>query len=216
MPKAVVLTQYGPPDVLVWSDIPMPEPGPGQVRIRIKAAGVIPTDPKIRRGDLAAVWRLPPSAVLGFEMAGVVDALGPSVSGVKEGDEVATFQLSLGGYGEYALVSSWTPKPANVSWSAAAALPASAEAAVGTLKQLRVSPGETLLILVGAASPRDHDLVRSLGGVPVSYGAGLADRVREISPSVDAVLDAAGKGGLPDAIALAGGPARVITLADER
>ncbi len=69
--------------------------------------------------------------------------------------------------------------------------------------------------VVGAASPRDHDLVRSLGGVPVTYGAGLADRVREISPSVDAVLDAAGKGGIPDAIALAGGPARVITLADE-
>src|SRR6266705_4203311 len=69
--------------------------------------------------------------------------------------------------------------------------------------------------VVGAASPRDHDLVRSLGGVPVIYGAGLADRVREISPSVDAVLDAAGKGELPDAISLAGGPARVMTLADE-
>jgi len=237
MPKAVVLTQYGPPEVLVWSDVPMPEPGPGQVRIRIKAAGVSPTDPKIRRGDLAAVWRLPPNAVLGFEMAGVVDALGPSVSGVKEGDEVATFQLSLGGYGEYALVSSWTPKPPNVTWSDAAALPASAEAAVGTLKQLRISPGETLLILgaagsvgiiatqlaaargvtvIGAAAPRDHDLVRSLGGLPVSYGAGLAGLVRGIRPSVDAVLDAAGKGGLPDAIALAGGgPARVMTLADE-
>ena len=52
MPKAVVLTNYGPPDVLVWSDVPMPEPGPGQVRIRVKAAGVSPTDPKIRRGDL--------------------------------------------------------------------------------------------------------------------------------------------------------------------
>jgi NADPH:quinone reductase-like Zn-dependent oxidoreductase len=236
MPKAVVLTQYGPPEVLIWSDVPMPEPGPGQVRIRIKAAGVSPTDPKIRRGDLAAVWRLPPNAVLGFEMAGVVDALGPSVSGVKEGDEVATFQLSLGGYGECALVSSWTTKPASVSWSAAAALPASAEAAVGTLKQLRITPGETLLVLgaagsvgviatqlavaqgvsvIGAASPRDHDLVRDLGAIPVSYGPGLADRVRQYVPSVDAVLDAAGKGGLPDAIALAGGPARVITLADE-
>jgi len=236
MPKAVVLTRYGPPEVLVWSDVPMPEPGPGQVRIRIKAAGVSPTDPKIRRGDLEAVWRLPPNAILGFEMAGVVDALGPSVSGVREGDEVATFQLGLGGYGEYALVSTWTSKPANVSWSDAAALPASAEAAVGTLKQLRVSSGETLLILgaagsvgviatqlatsqgvtvIGAAAPRDHDMVRDLGGVPVSYGPGLADRVRQLVPSVDAVLDAAGKGGLPDAIALAGGPARVTTLADE-
>ena len=236
MPKAVVLTKYGPPDVLVWTDVPMPEPGSGQVRIRIKAAGVSPTDPKIRRGDLEAVFPLPANAILGFEGAGIVDALGPSVSGVKEGDEVASLLLGLGGYAEYVLASSWTLKPPNVSWSDAAALPSSAEAAVGILKQLGVSRGETLLILgaagsvgmiatqlavsrgltvIGVASPRDHDLVRDLGGVPVTYGAGLVERVREISPAVDAVLDAAGKGELPDAITLAGGPARVMTLADE-
>ena len=236
MPKAVVLTHYGPPDVLVWSDVPMPEPGPGQVRIRVKAAGVMPTDLQIRRGDLQAAYPLPPDAILGFEAAGVIAALGPSVSGVQEGDEVASLLLGLGGYSEYALASSWTPKPPNVSWGEAAALPASAEAAVRTLKQLGVSRGEILLILgaagsvgmiatqlavswgvtvIGAASARDHDLVRDLGGAPVLYGAGLADRVREHSPSVDAVLDAAGKGGLEDAITLAGGPARVVTLADE-
>jgi NADPH:quinone reductase-like Zn-dependent oxidoreductase len=174
--------------------------------------------------------------VLGFEASGVVDALGSSVTGVQEGDAVACLLgWGLGGYGEYAIASSWTHKPPNVSWSGAAALPASAEAAVGILKQLEVTGGETLLILgaagsvgmvatqlavaedltvIGAASPRDHELVRNLGAVPVGYGAGLADRVREISPSVDAVLDAAGKGGLPDAITLAGGPARVMTLAD--
>src|SRR5207245_11336348 len=161
---------------------------------------------------------LPPNAVLGFEAAGVGDALGPSVSGVKEGDEVASLLLGLGGYGEYALASSWTPKPPNVSWSDAAALPASAEAAVGILKQLSVSRGETLLILgaggsvgmiatqfavsrgvtvIGAASPRDHELVRDLGGAPVIYGAGLADRGREISPSGGGGLDAAGKRGPP-------------------
>jgi NADPH:quinone reductase-like Zn-dependent oxidoreductase len=76
MSKAVVLTKYGTPDVLVWSDVPIPEPGPGQVRIRIKAAGVSPSDLKIRRGDLQAVFKLPPGAVLGFEAAGVVDAVG--------------------------------------------------------------------------------------------------------------------------------------------
>jgi NADPH:quinone reductase-like Zn-dependent oxidoreductase len=107
---------------------------------------------------------------------------------------------------------------------------------VGILKQLGLARGETLLVLgaagsvgmiatqlavsrgavvVGAAAPRDHDRVRHLGAVPVGYGPGLADRVREIVPSVDAVLDAAGKGGLLDAIDLAGGSARVMTLADE-
>jgi NADPH:quinone reductase-like Zn-dependent oxidoreductase len=232
-----VLTKFGPPDVLVWSDVPMPEPGPGQVRIRIKAAGVSPTDPKIRHGDLEAVFPLPDRAVLGFEAAGVIDALGPSVSGATKGNEVATFLgPGLGGYGEYALASSWTTKPPNISWSDAAALPASAEAAVGLLKQLRVAGGETLLVLgaagsvgmiatqlavsrgvkvIGAASPRDHELVRDLGGVPVRYGAGLADRVREISSTVDAVFDAASKGALADAMPLAGDPARVLTISDE-
>ena len=236
MPKAVALTKYGPPDVLVWKDVAMPAPGPGQVRIRVRAAGVSPTDPKIRRGDLAAAFTLPPDTVLGFEAAGVVDALGPHVSGVQEGDDVAAYLLGLGGYGEYVVASAWTRKPANVSWSDAAALPASAEAAVGVLKQLAVTKGESLLILgaagsvgmiatqlaasqgvtvIGAASPRDHELVRELGGVPVEYGSGLAERIRGRGLTVDAVLDAAGKGGLSDAVELAGGPDRVLTLADE-
>src|SRR5437899_11783799 len=83
MPKAVVLTGYGPPDVLVWKDVALPEPGPGQVRIRVKAAGVSPSDAKIRHGDVQTVFRLPPKAVLGFEAAGVDAAIGPAVSGVK-------------------------------------------------------------------------------------------------------------------------------------
>src|SRR6266567_3316003 len=152
MPKAVVLTEYGPPDVLVWRAVPMPYPGPGQVRVRVNAAGVSPTDPKIRAGYVQAAFPLRPDAVLGFEAAGVVDMLGPDVSGVAEGDEVASLLPVLGGYAEYVLASSWTPKPHNVSWSDAAALPSSAEAAVGTLKQLGVSRGETLLILGAAGS----------------------------------------------------------------
>jgi NADPH:quinone reductase-like Zn-dependent oxidoreductase len=236
MPKAVALTKYGPPDVLVWKDVPMPEPGPRQVRIRVKCAGVSPTDPKIRRGDLKAVFALPPDAVLGFEAAGIIDALGSAVDGVEKGDEVACLLSGLGGYAEYALSSSWTRKPTDVSWSDAAALPASAEAAVGVLKQLGLTGGETLLILgaagsvgmiaaqlavsrgatvIGAAAPRDHELVRALGAVPISYGPGLGDRVRETGASVDAVLDAAGQGELNEAVDLAGGPERVVTLADE-
>jgi hypothetical protein len=145
---------------------------------------------------------------------------------------------ALGGYGEYALASSWTAKPAGVSWADAAALPASAEAAVGTLRQLRVASGETLFILGGGGSvgliatqlalaagvrvisatgARDEGLARELGAIPVRYGPELRAQVRTHIDvgKVDAVLDAAGKGGLDDAVALAGGPARVITLADE-
>src|SRR5258708_3916648 len=236
MPKAVVLTRYGPPDVLVWRGVPLPEPGPGQVRIRVKAAGVSPTDAKIRNGDVQAVFPLPPEAILGFEAAGVVDAIGPSVSGVNVGDNVASLLAGLGGYAEYVLASSWTPKPPNVTWSDAAAVPVAAEAALGILKQLRVVRGETLLVLgaagsvgmiatqlaaswgvtvIGAAAPRDQDLVRSLGAVPVTYGDGLADRVRRVVESGDALADAAEKRGLADAIALAIGPARGLPLAHQ-
>jgi NADPH:quinone reductase-like Zn-dependent oxidoreductase len=100
MPKAVVLTGYVPPDVLVWRNIPLPEPGPGQVRIRVKAGGVSPIDTKIRHGDVQAVFPLPPEAILGFEAAGVVDGIGPSVSGVHVGDNVASLLAGLGGYAE--------------------------------------------------------------------------------------------------------------------
>ncbi|HEU4650682.1 MAG TPA: alcohol dehydrogenase catalytic domain-containing protein [Croceibacterium sp.] len=215
----------------------MPAAGDGEIRIRVRAAGVSPTDAKIRRGDLEKAFPLQPDAILGFEAAGVVDDLGPGANGVALGDAVAAFLPSLGGYAEYAIASSWTPKPDRVSWTEAAALPVAAEAAVGTLKELHVKSGESLLILgaagaVGvvatqlalaagltvyaAAAPRDHEMLRELGAVPVRYGASLLADVRSYTDRVDAVLDAAGKGGLTDALMLAGGPTRVVTLADER
>jgi NADPH:quinone reductase-like Zn-dependent oxidoreductase len=237
MPNASVLTSYGPPQVLEWKQVAMPEPGAGEIRIRVRAAGVSPTDAKIRRGDLAEAFPLRGDGVLGFEAAGVVDALGPGANSVALGDAVAAFLPRLGGYAEYAIASSWTPKPDSVSWADAAALPVAAEAAVGTLKELHVKSGDSLLILgaagsVGviatqlalaagltvyaAAAPGDHELLRELGAVPVRYGASLLVEVRAHTEHVDAVLDAAGKGGLTDALTLAGGPTRVVTLADEK
>lgn len=236
MPYAAVLTGYGSPETLVWSEVALPAPGPGQIRMRVHAAGVGPTDLKIRRGDLREVFPLPDPAVLGFEAAGTVDALGPGVTGVSPGDEVAAQLPALGGYGEYALASAWTAKPATVSWADAAALPASAEAAVGVLRQLGVTSGETLLVLGGGGSvgviatqlavsqgltvfsatgPSDEQFAKDLGAIPVRYGSALLAQMRAHVGKVDAVFDAGGKGGLRDAVELAGGPARVITLADE-
>jgi NADPH:quinone reductase-like Zn-dependent oxidoreductase len=237
VPSACVITEYGPPGVLEWKEVPVPEPGEGQVRIRVRVSGVGPTDLKIRRGDLKAIFPLPEPAVLGFETAGVVDAIGSEVSGVAVGDEVAAWLPSLGGYGEYALAAAWTRKPAQVTWNDAGALPASVEAAVGVLRQLDVAEGETLLILgaggsvgmiatqlavrqgvkvIGAVGARDEALTRELGATPVLYGGNLLASVREVTDRVDATFDAAGKGGLEDAISLTGGSDRVITLADER
>lgn len=238
MPGAIVLNDYGPPEMLHWEEVQPLQPAAGQIRLRVRAAGVGPTDLAIRNGYLKEVYALSPDTVLGFEAAGVVDALGEGVNGgIAVGDEVAAWLPGLGGYGEYALASSWTIKPPEVSFAQAAALPASVEAAVGVLDQLGVVGGETVLILGGAgsvgtiatqvavsrkanviaaASARDHDLLRELGATPVEYGDGLVERVREITPHIDAVMDAAGRGSLPDAIELAGGTERVITLSDPR
>ena len=233
MPNAVVMTGYGPPEVLKWAGVPLTEPGEGQIRVKVKAAGISPTDLALRAGYLKAV-PLPPNAVLGFEAAGTVDAIGPGVTDTSAGDGVAALLFSLGGYAEYAVASIWTRKPDSVSWTDAAALPSSAEAAAGVLRQLNVKSGETLLLfggggsvgiiatqlavaqgvtVISAVGEHDDALARELGATPVRYGAGLPGRVRALG-AIDAVFDAAGKGVLADAIALAGGPERVITLSD--
>src|SRR5260370_24207883 len=145
MPNAVVMTGYGPPEVLKWAGVPLREPGEGQIRIKVKAAGISPTDLVLRAGYVKEVFPLPPNAVLGFEAAGTVDAVGPRVTGTSIGDGVTALLFSLGGYAEYAVASIWTGKPDAVSWIDAAALPSSAEAAVRVLPQLDVQTGETLL-----------------------------------------------------------------------
>jgi NADPH:quinone reductase-like Zn-dependent oxidoreductase len=237
MPHACLLTEYGPPDVLEWKDVPMPEPSATEIRIKVRVSGVGPTDLKIRRGDVQGIFPLPEPPVLGFETAGTVDAVGTDVTGVAVGDEVAALLPTLGGYGEYVLAAVWTPKPPQVSWDDAGALPSSVEAAVGTLRQLDVKEGEALLVLgaggsvgmvatqlairqglevIGAVGAEDEALIKELGATPVRYGSDLLSNVREVTDRVDAALDAAGKGGLDDAITLTGGTDRVITLADER
>ena len=236
MPSACVVTGYGPPDVLEWEDVPMPEPSATEIRIKVRVSGVGPTDLKIRRGDVQAVFPLPDPAVLGFETAGTVDAVGSEVSDVAVGDEVAALLPSLGGYGEYALAAAWTRKPPQVTWNDAGAMPSAVEAALGVLRQLGVAEGETLLVLgaggsvgivatqlavrqgvkvIGAVGARDEELTRELGATPVLYGSSLLSNVREVADRVDATLDAAGKAGLEEAITLTGGTERVITLADE-
>src|SRR5258708_38257310 len=110
MPNAVVMTGYGPPEVLKWAQVPLPEPGQGQIRIKVKAAGISPTDLALRAGYLTDI-PLPPNAVLGFEAAGTVDAVGPGVSGTSAGDAVTALLFSLGGYAEYAVAPFWPRKP---------------------------------------------------------------------------------------------------------
>jgi NADPH:quinone reductase-like Zn-dependent oxidoreductase len=236
MSGAIVMAEFGPPSVLQWAEVEPPEPGAGEIRIRVRAAGVGPTDLAIRAGHLSQVFPYGPGAVLGFEASGAVDAIGAGVTGVAIGDPVlAVLQAHLGGYGEYAVTPVWSRKPDAISWEVAAAIPASAEVAIRVLDDLGVVAGQTVLVLgaagaagiltaqlalargatvVGTASPRDLDALRALGATAIAYGGDLVADVRAVTDRVDVVVDAAGKGGLPAAVELAGQADRVLTLSD--
>ena len=136
------------------------------------------------------------------------------------------------------MLSDYAPIPMSLDFPEAAALPAAIETATRALDQLGVRSGSTLLIngasgsvggaavqlaaargvrVIGTASPANHVHLRSLGAEPVAYGEGLVGRVHALAPTgVDAALDVAGSGVLPELIELAGGPEHVVTIADFR
>ncbi|MET8163775.1 NADP-dependent oxidoreductase [Streptomyces sp. NPDC005329] len=235
MTLAVQFSEYGTSDVLNLVDVEVPAPGPGQVRLAVRAAGVNPFDWKVLQGWVREMHPLDLPAGLGADVAGVVDAVGEGVTGFAVGDEVLGASLTPS-YAQFALAdpAALVAKPASLSWEVAGSLAGAGGTALTALDRLKVTEGETVLIhaasggvgtfavqlavargakVIGTASERNHDLLRRLGAVPVTYGEGLLDRVRAIAPDgVDAVLDASGHGEIPDSIELAGGPDRVLTI----
>jgi len=231
--KAVQYETYGGPDVLRLVDVPMPEPGRDQVRIAVRAAGVNPSDWKRREGQYRAFEEVIFPAGLGVEASGVIDAIGPGVSGYAVGD--AVFGYAQNAMAEYAVLTGWVKKPAGLSFEVAAGLAVAGETAWRALDDVGVVPGETLLIdgaaggiggiavqlarlrgvtVIGTASAAKHDYLRSLGAMATTYGLGLAERVRAFTPKVDAALDIAGAGVIPDLIGIVGDASRVVSVAD--
>ncbi|TQM78992.1 NADPH:quinone reductase-like Zn-dependent oxidoreductase [Saccharothrix saharensis] len=233
--KAVVLNRFGGPEELRLDQVDRPEPGPGQVRLRVRAVGVNPFDAKVREGAMESVFTTPLPTILGIEVAGEVDAVGPDVTGLSIGDEVLGWS-DTGAYAEHALATTVARKPAGLSWEHAVTLPVAVETTDRALRLLGVKAGETLLVngaaggvgtmavqlgvlaglrVVGTAGPANQEHVAALGATPTTYGDGLVERVRAVAPDgVDAVFDVAGKGVLPAAIELRGGTDRIVTIAD--
>lgn len=232
--KAAQFSRFGAPEVLEIVDVPDPHPGPGQVRIVVHATGISATDPKLRQGLLDFGAGLPQTT--GRDVAGVVDEVGGGVTDVAVGDRVFGVSDDGAGAAELALLTYRAPIPASLGFVDAAGLPVAVETATRSLDQLSVGAGITLLIngasggigstavqlavargarVIGTASTANHDYLRLLGAEPVTYGEGLVERVRTLAPDgVDAALDVAGSGVLPELIDLAGGPQNVVTLAD--
>lgn len=234
--RAGVIDQFGGPDTLQVRAVARPEVRVGEVLVRVIAAGVQLTDAAIRSG-----WT-PPGAsiefpqILGNEFAGVVEEVGDGVEGFGPGDGVAGFN-TLGCYAEYVAVpaSHLVTKPAGVPWQVAGALSASGQTAHTAAEDLRITPGDTVLVcgaaggvgtvftqlavragarVIGTASAANHEYLRTLGAIPVTYGAGQAERIRAVSPRIDVAFDAAGHENLRTAVELVSDRDRIATIVD--
>lgn len=153
--RAMLLPRFGDADLFEEGELERPSPGPGEVLVRVVASGTNPVDAKLRQdGSWAG---LNPPVVLGYDGAGVVEAVGPGVSDFRPGDEVYyTPEIpgnQLGSYAEYNVVpaSIVARKPANLSFVEAAAIPlAGGTAWEAVVRRLALQPGETVLIHGGA------------------------------------------------------------------
>ncbi|MCX5374636.1 NADP-dependent oxidoreductase [Streptomyces sp. NBC_00103] len=236
MPKAYVFTRYGGPETEALVDLDRPRPGPGEVLVAVRAAGVNPVDWKQRTG-----YRRPGEsgervfpAVLGNEVAGVVEESGEGVTGFAPGDGVFGTAVA-GGYAEYALLAAGITahKPAGLSFTDAATLPVAAATAYDGVHQLDLPAGATLLVtgagggvgvavaqiararglrVVGVASEGKKDLLESLGAVHVPSGPDWAAAVRLTAPDgVDGVYDLVGGEVLKEAAGVVRERTRLIT-----
>ncbi|WP_115717750.1 NADP-dependent oxidoreductase [Gallaecimonas mangrovi] len=230
--KAVQFSCFGGPNVLALVDLPEPMPEPGQVRVAVRAAGVNASDWKKRQGLLDQ--NLPQT--LGHEAAGIVEVLGEGVTDVAVGDHVFGFSASGAAQAQQAVLSHFAPMPSGLSFAEAASLPSALETAARALDWLNIAPGVTLLIngasgnvgsaavqlavargarVVGIASPGKQQWLSTLGAEPVSYGAGMVERVNALVPGgVNLALDVAGNGILPALISLTGSASKVVTVVD--
>jgi NADPH:quinone reductase-like Zn-dependent oxidoreductase len=213
-----MLTGKGGPkamDVLEVMDLPIPAPGPGQVRVRVRAAGVGSTDLMVLAGSYLFAPKIP--FVPGYEIAGVVDAVGPGVDGLRVGQRVAALTV-YGGFGEVLVrdAADFLPIPDEVSDRDAAAVILNYVTAYQAIHRVgKAKAGETALVtgaaggvgtaavqllrlagvkVYGAASAGKHGTLRALGAIPLDSRAGPLDEiVRAHEPGgVDMVFDGIG------------------------
>ncbi|MFB2555542.1 NADP-dependent oxidoreductase [Herbiconiux liangxiaofengii] len=233
-----VASDFGGLDVFEQIETEVAPPGPGEVTIRIRAAGMNPADYKhVATGGDRSALPIP----IGYEVSGAVIAVGPGTrigSGdVAVGDEVLAFRIQ-GGYATELTVPAADvfAKPASLSFEAAAGLLLAATTADEMLHVTSVAETDTILVhgasgavgvsvlqqaaligarVIGTAGPSRFDVVEQFGGIPVAYGPGLAQRVREAAPEgVVAALDTVGTDEAIDvSLALVADRERIVTIA---
>ena len=239
MTRAVVATAFGGPEVLSVIDETVRDPGPGEVLIDVRAAGTNPIDYKLFSGSYGTDPSILPFHP-GLEAAGVVLAVGDGAEGpagpLSVGDEVIAYRID-GAYADRVVVPARAvvPKPSTLSFEEAGGLLLAGTTAVHALTSVGVGPGDTVLVngasggvgtiavqvavdlgarVIATAGAAGHDRLRHLGAEPVTYGEGLADRVRALAPDgVDAALDLVGTDeSLDTSLALVADRGRIATI----
>jgi NADPH:quinone reductase-like Zn-dependent oxidoreductase len=213
--KAIVVHEYGGPEVLKYEDAPVPEPKENEVLVRVMASGVNPADPLIVSGKYAQEFGTHLPLIPGYDMAGMVQKIGAKVTKLKVGDPVYAYLLWGGGWAEYAVTTEGEAavKPKSLSYTEAAAVPLAAltawQALIDTAK---LSAGQTVLIhggsggvgsfaiqiakargakVIATASTGNQDLLKQLGAdTAIDY---TKTKFEDVAKDVDVVLDPVGK-----------------------
>src|SRR5438132_4169227 len=214
---AIVVHEFGGPEVLKYEDVPKPEPKENEILVRVIAAGVNPVDDGLRSGHYSKYFGPKPPFTPGGDIAGVVEKIGAKITKFKAGDAVYAY-LDLdrgGGYAEYTVTNEKeaAPKPKSLTFEEAAATPIVAltawQALVDTAK---LSAGQTILIHGGSggvgsfaiqiakakgakvyatASTANQDFLKQLGAdVAIDY---TKQKFEDVAKDVDVVLDCVGK-----------------------
>jgi NADPH:quinone reductase-like Zn-dependent oxidoreductase len=227
--KAVRFSEYGGPEVLEVVEVPDPIPGDGEVIVRVKAAGINPGEAKIRGGALHDRWPATFPSGEGSDLAGVVEGTG---------EEVIGFTDNRASHAELVAVKTadLTPRPAAVPWKVAGSLYVAGATAWATVRAVGPAEDDVVVIagaaggvgtiavqlarhagatVIGLASEPHHDWLLAHGIVPVSYGEGVAERIRDAAGGkADAFIDTVGGGYVELALGLGVAPKRIDTIAD--
>ncbi len=220
-------------------DVPKPVPAAGEVLVEVKAAGINPGEAMIRRGALHDRWPATFPSGQGSDLAGVVAEVGEGVDTFAIGDEVLGFTENRSSQAQFVVVPAGqlTAKPPEVPWEVAGALYVAGTTAYAAVRAVALKPGETVAVagaaggvgtiavqlakragatVLGIAGPSNDDWLSAHGVVPVNYGDGLADRLRDAADGqIDAFLDFFGGGYVELAVTELGiDPQRVDTIID--
>ena len=239
MPMAVRFDEYGDVDVLNVVDVVKPVPGPGQVLIKVEAAGINPGEAAIRKGLLHAIWPATFPSGQGSDLAGVVVEVGPDVTAFAVDDEVLGFVDTRSSHAEYVVadVDHLVARPHDVAWEVAGSLFVAGSTAYAAVRAVNPNPGDTVVVsgaaggvgslavqlavntgatVIGLAGESHHPWLAGHGVVPMNYGDGVAERIRQATDGrIDAFIDTFGSGYVEMAIGLGVPAGRIDTIIDQ-